>query len=342
MTNFAHLHSYSIDELRAELLARQAQRTGSPEAQINEQLQGYDDHTIVAVLVEKQKVIYGVDDRKDLYEVEDEELLADADAVVALFQADQIEDLGDGTSRLLTKHYGQTVRLCTDEPFYNQPMGAFCSGFLVAPDLIATAGHCVSASTVTRTRFAFNYQMIDAENAQTVLSNDDVYAGVELVGFEYEGRGADWALVRLDRPVTNHRPVKFRRYGKVANGQALHVIGHPVGLPKKIAGGAIVRTKNHDGYFVANLDTYGGNSGSPVFNSETHEVEGILVRGERDFVQAGGCTVSLICPDTGCRGEDCTRATRFASYVPVQEPPEQPDEPVEKSGEDGDSNSGKR
>ena len=83
-----------------------------------------------------------------------------------------------------------------------------------------------------------------------------------------------------------------------------------------------MRTNTADGYFVANLDTYGGNSGSPVFNSDTHEVEGILVRGERDFVQAGGCTVSLVCPDTGCRGEDCTRVTRFASHVPIDEPTE--------------------
>ena len=36
-------------------------------------------------------------------------------------------------------------------------------------------------------------------------------------------------------------------------------------------------------YFTANLDTYRGNSGSPVFNAITHKVEGVLVRGEQDF-----------------------------------------------------------
>ena len=63
------------------------------------------------------------------------------------------------------------------------------------------------------------------------------------------------------------------------------------------------------------LDTYGGNSGSPVFNAATHEVEGILVRGETDFTSNGTCNVSLVCPTSGCRGEDVTRATEFAGLL---------------------------
>jgi hypothetical protein len=67
---------------------------------------------------------------------------------------------------------------------------------------------------------------------------------------------------------------------------------------------------------VANLDTYGGNSGSPVFNATNHQVEGILVRGENDFVTNGSCYVSLVCPTTGCRGEDVTRCSEWAGKVP--------------------------
>ena len=71
-------------------------------------------------------------------------------------------------------------------------------------------------------------------------------------------------------------------------------------------------------FFVANLDTYGGNSGSPVFNAASYKVEGILVRGENDFVTNGTCYVSLVCPTTGCRGEDVTRATVWAAKLPKQ------------------------
>ncbi len=98
------------------------------------------------------------------------------------------------------------------------------------------------------------------------------------------------------------------------------MIGHPVGLPTKFAGEAVVRSNQQSAFFVANLDTYGGNSGSPVFNSDTHEVEGILVRGETDFVPQGGCNVSLVCPTSGCRGEDCTRTTEFSNLVPSSAP----------------------
>jgi hypothetical protein len=77
-----------------------------------------------------------------------------------------------------------------------------------------------------------------------------------------------------------------------------------------------VRNNAPAAFFVANLDTYGGNSGSPVFNSNTREVEGVLVRGETDFATQGGCQVSLVCPTSGCRGEDCTRTTEFANLVP--------------------------
>jgi hypothetical protein len=82
----------------------------------------------------------------------------------------------------------------------------------------------------------------------------------------------------------------------------------------KIADGASVREVKGT-HLVANLNTYGGNSGSAVINSETFEVEGILVRGETDFAWQGDCNVSLVCPTSGCRGEDCTRTTEFANLI---------------------------
>jgi len=83
-------------------------------------------------------------------------------------------------------------------------------------------------------------------------------------------------------------------------------------LPVKLSGGAAVRNLMGEvGYFTANLDTYGGNSGSAVFNNVTGEIEGVLVRGETDFVRQGNCRISYVCENNGCRGEDVTKA----SYV---------------------------
>lgn len=96
----------------------------------------------------------------------------------------------------------------------------------------------------------------------------------------------------------------------------MFVIGHPCGLPQKYAPGAKVRDNTPVPFFVANLDTYGGNSGSSVFNAGNGTVEGILVRGANDFISNGQCYVSLVCPTTGCRGEDVTRATVWSGKLP--------------------------
>ncbi len=97
------------------------------------------------------------------------------------------------------------------------------------------------------------------------------------------------------------------------------VLGHPSGLPTKFADGANVRDNSLAPSFLANLDTYGGNSGSPVFNAQTREVEGILARGEADFVIRKKCRASLVCPRSSneCAGEVVVRTAEFR---PLLEP----------------------
>src|SRR5260221_8667742 len=266
---------------------------------------------------DKQRAIYGVDNRQDLYAVRSSQVRAAAGVVVGLVKRKDLTLEDDGSYSLATESYRHAYRLCSSEPFVGQPLGCFCTGFLVARDVIATAGHCVtSPENLAGVRFVFGFSMIDADNARTRFPADDVYSGKALLGRQQSRDGTDWALRRLDRPLVGRNPVKVRSSGKVAATQALFVIGHPCGLPQKYAPGAKVRDNSPGPYFVANLDTYGGNSGSPVFNAKTATVEGILVRGEKDFVTNGSCYVSLVCPSTGCRGEDVTRATVWSSKIP--------------------------
>lgn len=321
MQDIKKLEDASIEQLLSEVRARESEAKSAPGAtatysQRDSELKEFDSPTLIETLQAKQKVIYEVDDRVDVFQVTDQAVLDDADSVVALFRANRILDNGNGTSTLQTRNFGTAHNLCADESFRNQPIGAFCSGFLVAPNIIATAGHCADVNDVTTIRFVFGFRMQDETTARTVIANSEIYRGVRIIGRELTSNGADWALVEIDRAVTNHRIVTIRRTGAIATNQALHVIGHPVGLPAKVADGAQARDTQPAAFFVANLDTYGGNSGSPVFNSNTHVVEGILVRGETDFTVSGNCTTSLICPSTGCRGEDCTRTTEFQEFVP--------------------------
>jgi hypothetical protein len=262
----------------------------------------------------RARVIYGNDDRVDYYQVTDPYVQASADSTTALIRAANITVQGDLTA-IATVPYGQSLGLCPSEPFYNQETAAFCSGFLVAPDTVVTAGHCIyDQNSCDNTRMVFGFKITQPDSLPRQVPTDHVYSCTTIVHTVSVATGEDFAVVKLDRPVTQVPPLIYRTLGKIGVGDPLHVIGHPEGLPVKIAGGANVRAVQAQ-FFTANLDTYGGNSGSAVFNSVTGEVEGVLVRGENDFVFQGNCRVSNRCPDSGCRGEDVTLFERVLPYL---------------------------
>ena len=319
---------WTAEELVAEL--RHRERHGSAQGSgpaggarsvgVTSRFRDLDDiptQDLARLAQDRQRVVYGVDDRKDIYQVKNAKVRKAADAVVAIVKASDLEADGHGGWRLATSSYKDEFRLCSNETFSSQPLGCFCSGFLVGPDVVATAGHCVKNNADLATmRFVFGFRMVDLSTPRTSFAANDVYEGAALIGRKLTSTQTDWALIRLARAVVGRSPVAFRTAGKIAAAQKLFVIGHPCGLPQKYAPGASVRDNTPAAFFVANLDTYGGNSGSPVFNATNHKVEGILVRGENDFVKSGSCFVSLVCPTTGCRGEDVTRASEWAGKVP--------------------------
>ena len=304
--------------LRAEIDRRARTRTSARafEGRGRGPFAGTSTPALIRTLRDRQRAIYGTDDRKDIYEVSDTELLAVADSVAALVEAPSLRATSNGRLRLTTSSYKDDYQLCDGEAFASQPLGCFCSGFLVAPDVIATAGHCVrSTISARRTRVIFGFRMLDRNRARTEFARPDVYEGVALLARE-ETDSHDWALVQLDRRVVGRTSLRVRESGKIADERRIFVIGHPNGLPAKYAGGAKVRDNRRRTIFTANLDTYGGNSASPVFDQRSKIVEGILVSGEQDFVRRGDCYVSLICPDARCSGESVTRSTVWAERIP--------------------------
>ena len=98
--------------------------------------------------------------------------------------------------------------------------------------------------------------------------------------------GVDCAIVPLKIQAGRKIPPTIRRLplqSAVARNDKLYVIGHPNGLPLKIADHAVVNSDVAESTFQATLDTFHGNSGSPVFNATTHHVVGILTGGAPDF-----------------------------------------------------------
>lgn len=258
------------------------------------------------------KVIYGKDNRKDVFEsnrTRSVELSRSTAAMVPSeamsFHAGKIVTLGGKTL--------ERMGICAKEKFSQQPAAALCSGFLVGGKYIVTAGHCITNQyDCASNKWVFDYKVDHTDQSSVNVDASAVYGCKAIIERKLEpGQGNDYAVIELDRPVTDRESLRFRKQGKIQVGVPLVVIGHPSGLPTKIADRAKVRSLS-DVYFTANLDTYGGNSGSAVFNGRGM-VEGILVRGDEDYIYSreDRCQVSNHCEDGGCRGEDVTYITNI-------------------------------
>lgn len=260
------------------------------------------------------KVIYGVDDRKDIFESTNSLYKKLSVSTAAMIPNGSLEEReGD-----IVEITGTTLAedgICPDARFVKQITAANCSGFLVGEDYLVTAGHCIeSLADCSRYSWVFDYANTDGEKTSYQVPKSSVYTCTEIIARSLDrATDNDYALVKLDRKVSGRAPLKFRASGKIGNRADLVVIGHPSGLPTKIADGAKVRTNSNKYYFQATLDTFGGNSGSAVFDAKTGIVEGILVRGERDYISdpVRGCALPKVCKVTECRGEDVTRITNI-------------------------------
>lgn len=231
-------------------------------------------------------VIYGEDNRLDVFETPNADFKRYASSTLARIN---MEDLKGWKFFKLWEMKPTTLKdqnICKDERFLEQPVIAGCTAFLVSPKHIVTAGHCISDHTCRSGLYywLFDYHMPSTGEFNPKQPKENFVSCKRVIKRVYsKTTGADYALIELKKEVKGRTPLKFRTEGAVATGEDLVIIGHPTGLPTKIADGATV-SDTGEYFFKANLDSFGGNSGSPVINTRTGEVEGILVRGLKDYV----------------------------------------------------------
>lgn len=270
-------------------------------------------------------VVYGTDNRTDVYAHADATLRARAQqSTVALMQPGMLNTSNPNSVTFNAYSLGVSQNLCTTERFRNDPAAAYCSGTLIDDDLVLTAGHCLDAVPCANTRFVFNYYRTSATSQQPV-STADIFSCQSVVtkqNGDVNGRLLDYAIVRLDRPATpRFTPAPIRAWSSALPGsQPVTVIGSGSGIPFKIDSGGAVRDARTGAldYFVATTDTFGGNSGSGVYENSGSTLAGILVRGDTDYVANGSCNVVNVCSETGCSGESITYVrTAIGSYCQV-------------------------
>ncbi len=256
-------------------------------------------------------VIYGKDNRQDVYQVSNSLHLTLAKSTAGMVQASMFERASNknffNLKDVATLEKSQNV--CPNESFSQQSTAAMCSGFLVGPDTLVTAGHCFKSFATPEQvckSFAWVFDLdmkSSTHNPTKDIPLSNIYLCKQVVAAELSDK-TDFAVIKLDRKVTGRAPLKLRTSGKISNSTQLVVIGHPSGLPTKIAPGGKV-TKNIDPTrFSTTLDTFHGNSGSAVFDATNGLVEGILIQGKTDYVLSNkndskSCMVLNKCDENG-------------------------------------------
>lgn len=275
------------------------------------------------------EVIYGKDNRQDVYQVQNKLHLKLAKSTAAMVPMNLFSKSSNTNffDLLGVQTLERSQNICPSEKFSEQPAMATCSGFLVGPDTLVTAGHCYkSFSTPEQVcksfAWVFGLEMKNKnDNPLNNISRNNIYLCKKIIAAELNNN-VDFAVIKLSRAVVGREPLKFRTKGKVLNHTSLVVIGHPSGIPTKITSAGKI-TKNTDkNKFSTNLDTFHGNSGSAVFNSQSGLVEGILIQGKTDYVPSrendpNSCMVVNKCDELGnsCQGGSDTGPVQWGEVV---------------------------
>ncbi len=258
----------------------------------------------------RQAVQYGpTDDRVEVYEAPAGPLRAVAESAVAMqLGAGWIDETDPSDVRVTYTDTLSTAHdLCPGVRYEDQIEPGTCSGTLIDDQHILTAGHCVDDSAEdcdgATWPWLFGFYFEAAGRLRT-LTHDDVYYCTRIVAYQ-DDAVTDFAVIELDRPVVGHAPAQIRSGARPPDGTRVTLIGHPNGIPMKIAGNASLRGML-DTYILADVDAFSGNSGSGVFD-DAGQVVGILVAGNDDWQNAGGCNViDVIDPVPDGDGEQLT------------------------------------
>ncbi|WP_445384343.1 trypsin-like peptidase domain-containing protein [Robiginitalea sp. IMCC44478] len=232
---------------------------------------------------EVSRGVFGRDDRKEAKDVEGYEGFVQATAAMipkSLIKNDRI--YGFTLRERLQKKFGSN-RFSRNVKFLDQPSIASCSGFLIAPDILITAGHCIKNLEQARQFvWVFDYTNdlpYDPRSKSIPAISRNIYEVKEVLDtrLDKDLKGYDYAVIRLSRK-SDRQPYSFRTSGNILEKTPVNTIGSPTGLPLKFSENGRVIDTSPSLWFKSNMDTFPGNSGGPVFDKYGF-IEGILVRG---------------------------------------------------------------
>lgn len=260
-------------------------------------------------------VVYGKDDRQDAREVKDAKLKANLAATAAVFTSSNLV-FQNGALHMKGRRLGEKKELCSDQPFFKRWSASRCTAVLIGPKLILTAGHCMQDNQgYTRcddTSFVFGWRGQDTSVPKSAAYGCRRVIEIENTPGIYD---LDYALVELDRPVREVKPVTLG-FDDFKAGDAIYTFGHPNGLSAIYATGKITDSSPHLNVANAEIDGFDGNSGGGLFTSD-HRLRGIYASGETDYIRNSkrGCFEVQVCKPGFCVGETILQLGRIRSQI---------------------------
>lgn len=239
------------------------------------------EYPFAAPGTEVTRGVFGSDDRREVKDAEGfQEFVRATAAMIYKKNVYNDEFYAWSLKDLLKQQFG-VDRFHPNVKFLDQPTVADCSGFLIAPDILVTAGHCIrSQEDAENVVWVFDYtsesDFIDGNRLDFKKSN--VYEVESVISTVLDNTSkTDYAILKLKRQ-SERAPYRFRTSGEVLEQGPIYTIGSPTGLPLKFSTNAIVTDNSPKQWFKSDIDAFPGNSGGPVFDQNGF-LEGILVRG---------------------------------------------------------------
>ena len=250
----------------------------------------------------EKKTIYGEDSRREIVDLSLAHLKVWRERTVAFVDAQDIdEEKAGGRGRL--KPLGPEYKLCPGERFYNQPTLSFCTGFFLDSQWIATARHCIEDIPCEKIRLLRDYTIQRA--GDLYFSSDQILKCKTIVS----SLRHDLAFVRVETKqkfsfMPLSLPITTGLSSVGSFPESVEMLGFPLGLPMKWAQGQLIHQAKDA--FLAQIDSFEGNSGSPIVDPSARLV-GLLVSGDEDFEAMGkiSCQTSYQCVnENDCEGEE--------------------------------------